>query len=104
MELIDVIKSSLIIFFSFLSVTAVFSYISFRIKDKTREKPVRNIRAQTETLPVSGIYPRMFAVGDLYKIPGKISEKSSSGRFNIFKYYSFNLSEKMHKLRLSVNR
>ncbi|RPI65721.1 MAG: hypothetical protein EHM47_18295 [Ignavibacteriales bacterium] len=104
MELIDVIKSSLIIFFSFVSVTAAFSYISYKVKDRTRDKIGRNCSEQTENSPIQGVYPRMIPVTDSYKVPGEIKEKFTHRRLNIFRNYSFNLSEKMHKLKLSSSK
>jgi hypothetical protein len=102
MELIEVINSSLIIFFSFVSVTAVFSYVTFKLKEKSRVRSSRRINLQVQEAPESGIYPRMFSVSTNYKVPGILNESVKTRKFNIIKYYSFNLSEKMHKLRLSL--
>jgi len=101
MELIEVINSSLIIFFVSLSVTTGFSYISYKIKDRNRLRPNRNVKSQTETFPVAGIYPKMINVNTNYRIPGEMKLKNSTRKNNIFHLYSFNLSEKMHKLRLT---
>jgi hypothetical protein len=104
MELIDVINSSLIIFFAIVSATATFSYMSYKLKDRTRIKSPRVYGIQSSET-AGGIYPKMLNVNTNYKIPGEVKEKSSgTRRLNIFRFYSFNLNEKMHKLRLSVNR
>jgi hypothetical protein len=99
MELIEVIKSSLLIFFSLISITGLLSYITYKIKDKARERSSRHLTIQVEETPVSGIYPRMLSVNYYYKIPGK-TEESLNPRRNVFSFYSFNLSDAMHKLRL----
>lgn len=95
MELIDVINSSLIIFFSVISITAVFSYISYKVKDRFKEKISRNNIIQTESTPIQGVYPRMFLVSNTYRMENEVEEKK---RLNIFSYYSLNLNEKLHKL------
>jgi hypothetical protein len=97
MELIEVINSSLVIFFSFISVTAVFSYVTYKIKDKSRLKS-KAYKPQLNESPVEGIYPRILAAENNYKTP---AEPVKVKRFNIFSLYSPNLTEKMHKLRLS---
>ncbi len=95
MELIEVINSSLIIFFSVISITAVSSYISYKVKDRVREKSTRNSIIQTENTPIQGVYPRMFLVSNTYKMQDEIEEQK---RLNIFSYYSLSLNEKLHKL------
>lgn len=100
MELIEVINSSLIIFFSFVSVTATFSYISYKLKDRSN---LREKTAQTESVPATGIYPRMMSVNTTYKIPGQTQEHIMPRRINLFRRYSFNLNEKLHKVNLTAN-
>jgi hypothetical protein len=102
MELIEVINSSLVIFFSFVSVTAVFSYVSYKIKEKSRGKASKGANLRIEETPPTGIYPRMFSVNTNYKVPVAIQESVKMRRFSIFRSYSFNRREKMHKLRLSA--
>ena len=102
MELIEVINSSLIIFFSFVSVTAVFSYVTFKFKEKSRVRSSRRINLEVQEAPESGVYPRMFSVSTNYKVPNQVNDSIKVRKFNILRYYSFNVSEKMHKLRLSL--
>jgi hypothetical protein len=104
MELIEIVKSSLIIFFSLLSVTAIFSYISFKIKDRSRINIRRTISEQVENSPVAGVYPRILTANYEYKISERINDRVSPPRKNIFRYYSFKAGDKMHKLKLTTNR
>lgn len=101
MELIEVINSSLIIFFSIVSITAAFSYITYKVKDRTKGKEEKNITVQVENTPVSGVYPRMLVVSDSYKLPGEIKESIRDRRLYLFGYDSLNIKEKMNELSLT---
>jgi hypothetical protein len=102
MELIEVINSSLIIFFGFVSVTAVSAYVTYKVKDKARIRSVKPGDLQVERTSVYGIYPKMFSVNSNYTLPAQENHPVKTETFNIFKLYSFNLSEKMNKLRFSA--